>query len=523
MGLLNRKKDTAPSARESEPLFCAFEGHEDACPKDCKKCAISIKKDGDIALAQSDPELALKQYRRAVFVEPKFAEAWVHMGHAYIMRTEYNNAIAAFDKALAIDPAYGEALFGKAIALRDQNRLDEAMALANEILEFYDDDNVEKFKESLLHAGVKDKSDMYSLEKAINLMTDDAYARIEQNDLLDSDGRVSIEHEIYCKESFAKSIYSYCKRQYNSLGDDKIWSESILSSFYGSICTTLLFYNDRKGFEGISPFAYLCDHVDIDELERNAEKLLHIQHNEEKTEELWNLIYSFVTSCKKIIAKLEDDSQSEAAVIDASESAYVMGMLFAMRHNEKKQEKRASLDDALKKLADSTKDYNYTPPERSAMCYSVSMPAQGPVYYKCMCCGKTAMHNVRKIGGNEQQFLDEVFEKYKALARKFTELGYPSEVKRVCDDCAKQKYPSLNEYTTNNMVFSLTRKDCGKVINSYPALSWFEETPYKIALAFLNDGDTLQKLSEATDTKLSADEYLKHIHDVLGDVSSKMR
>ena len=28
----------------------------------------------------------------------------------------------------------------------------------------------------------------------------------------------------------------------------------------------------------------------------------------------------------------------------------------------------STFDDALKKLADSTKDYNYTPPERSAMC-----------------------------------------------------------------------------------------------------------------------------------------------------------
>lgn len=73
------------------------------------------------------------------------------------------------------------------------------------------------------------------------------------------------------------------------------------------------------------------------------------------------------------------------------------------------------------------------------------------------------------------------------------------------------------------MVFSLTRKDCGKIINSYPALSWLEETPYKIALAFLNGADTLQKLSEATDTQLSADDYLKHIHNVLGDVSSRIR
>lgn len=517
------KNNSGLGRDEDKHISCDFEGHEDDCPKDCNKCAISIKTDGDIALAQNDLELAIKQYRKAVFVEPKFAEAWVNMGNAYGMRSEYNNAISAFNKAIAIDPTYGKALFGKAITLRNQGSLDEAMALANEILELYDDDSVEEFKKGLVKAGVKDKSTVYSLEKVIDLMTDEAYELIDQNNLLDADGNISTEHEICCKEAFARSIFAYCKKRYNSLGNDKIWSESIISAFYGSICTTLLYYSDSKGFEDVEPFEYLRDHVDIDELERNAEKLLNIRQSEEKIDELWNLIYSFVTSCKKTISKLEDSSESEAAVIDASESAYIMGMLFAMRHNEKKQEKRASLDDALKKLADSTKDYNYTPPERSAMCYSIRMPEQGPVYYRCMCCGKTVKVDVDKEGGKEQQTFDGIFEKYKALARKFTELGYPSEVKRVCDDCAKQKYPSFSLYHTNNMVFSLTRKDCGKIINSYPALSWLEETPYKIALAFLNGADTLQKLSEATDTQLSADDYLKHIHNVLGDVSSRIR
>lgn len=508
---------------EVKHISCNFEGHEGDCPKDCNKCAISIKTDGDIALAQNDFELAIKQYKKAVFIEPKFAEAWVNMGNVYGMRSEYNNAISAFNKAIAIDTTYGKALFGKAIALKNQGSLDEAMTLANEILKLYDDDSVEEFKKGLLKAGVKEKSSIYSLKKAIDLMTDEAYELINQNNLLDADGKISTEHKICCKEAFVRSIFAYCKKRYNSLGNDKIWSESIISAFYGSICTTLLYYGDSKGFEDIEPFEYLHDHVDIDELERNAEKFLNIRQSEEKIDELWNLIYSFVTSCKKIISKLEDSSESEAAVIDASESAYIMGMLFAMRHNEKKQEKRASLDAALKKLADSTKDYNYTPPERSAMCYSIRIPEQVSVYYRCLCCGKTVKVEVDKEGGKEQQTFDGVFEKYKVLSRKFTELGYPSEVKRVCDDCAKQKYPSFGIHHTINMVFSLTRKDCGKIINSYPALSWFEETPYKIALAFLNGADTLQKLSGATDTKLSANNYLKHIHNVLGDISSRIR
>ena len=507
---------------ESKHISCQYEGHENDCPKDCNKCAISIKTDGDIALAQNNLDLAIKQYKRAIFVEPKFAEAWVNMGNAYGMKSEYSNAISSLNKAITIDPTYGKALFGKAITLKNQGKLNESMIVVNEILEMYDDSEVEKLKDFLIKSGVQDTRQNYPLKKAVELMTDKAYDIIRDNNLLDANGAISTEKSIYCKEDFARQIYSFCKKRYDTLGKDKVWSESILAAFYGSLCITLLFYKDKAGFNDTTPFDYLLDHVNLEEIDRYSEKLLDIRQEDSETENLWNLIYGFVSYCNSTIERVEEESV-EAALIDATESAYVMGMLFGMRHNEKKKEKRASLDDALKKLADSTNDYNYTPPERSAMCYSIRMPEQGPVFYKCGCCGKTVTIDVDKEGGKEQQTFDEIFEKYQSLAQKFTELGYPSEVKRICNDCARQKYPSFRTYHTNNMIFSLIRKDCGKTINSYPAISWFEETPYKISLAFLNGADTLQKLSEVTDTKLSADDYLKHIHNVLGDISNRIR
>ena len=508
---------------ESRHISCKYEGRESECPKSCDKCAISIKTEGDFALTQNELDKAIKQYKRAVFVEPKFAEAWVNMGNAYGMKSEYNHALSAFNKAIAIDPTYGKALLGKAITLKNLAKFEEAMLICNEILEMYDDPEVKKLKDTLIKSGVKDSRRNFSLEKAIDLMTDKAYEIIQSNKLLDANGKISSETAIYCKEEFARSIYSFCKKRYSALGNEKVWSESILAAFYGSLCTTLLYYKDKAGFNGIKPFSYLSDHINLEELDRNAEKLLGIRQDESEADKLWNIIYSFVSYCNSTIGRIENESDIEAAVIDASESAYFMGMLFGLRHNERKQEKRASLDEALMKLADSTKDYNYTPPERSAMCYSIRIPERGPVYYRCEICGKMETAEFDLENGNEQKSFDSIMEKYRALAQKFTKLGYPSEVKRICNDCARQKYPSMSRYHTNNLVFSLTRKDCGKTINSFPSLTWFEETPYKIALAFLNGADTLQKLSEATDTKLSADGYLEHIHNVLGDVSSKIR
>lgn len=105
-------------------LSCAYDGHEDDCPKECSKCAISIKTDGDIALASNRLNDAIRQYKKALFVDPKFAEAWCNLANAYGMESEYHNALSAFNKALAIDPQYGKAMFGKAVTLRNLGKLD---------------------------------------------------------------------------------------------------------------------------------------------------------------------------------------------------------------------------------------------------------------------------------------------------------------------------------------------------------------------------------------------------------------
>ena len=51
---------------------------------------------------------------------------------------------------------------------------------------------------------------------------------------------------------------------------------------------------------------------------------------------------------------------------------------------------RSALNKALEKLADSTKDYNYTPPQDSAMCYSIRMPKYEALYFCCDECGQSA-------------------------------------------------------------------------------------------------------------------------------------
>lgn len=109
----------------------------------------SINIDGDRAFAKEYLDEAIRLYKKAVFIEPKFAEAWVNLGNAYKMKSEYNNALVAFDKALGVDPVYGKALFEKAIILRNLDRIDEAAELIASIFELYPNaDEVQSFKDT---------------------------------------------------------------------------------------------------------------------------------------------------------------------------------------------------------------------------------------------------------------------------------------------------------------------------------------------------------------------------------------
>ncbi len=224
---------------ESKHISCAYEGRENDCPEKCEKCAIAIKTDGDMALAKEHLDEAIRLYKKAVFIEPKFAEAWVNLGNAYGMKSEYNNALVAFDKALSIDPVYGKALFGKAITLRNLGRIDEVAELTASILELYPNaDEVKSFKDTLGPV-------VLSLDKAIERMTQRAYNILKENKLLAPGGKVISEKAILCQVDYSARVLRFCHKCFASSGLEKVYSESVLMAFYGSLCTTLFYYNDK--------------------------------------------------------------------------------------------------------------------------------------------------------------------------------------------------------------------------------------------------------------------------------------
>ena len=359
---------------ESKHIQCDYEDNEDDCPKECSKCAISIKTDGDIALAQNSLDEAIKNYKKAVFIEPQFAEAWCNLGNAYGMKSEYNNALSAFDKAIAIDQEYGKALYGKAITLRNLGNLEEAMQVANAILQLYDADEVRAFKKGLLDAGVEDTQYIIENEGYIRELDNFGYDVADENDLLNGQEFYDAIEEcgdVYRPDAFINSVMQYCRKKYAPLGENKVRGEYIITSFYGSICAALFYAKDNSVFDNIEPFNYLMENIDVEYTDRNAERMLQTKAGEEKAEYVWGIILPYVKYSQEIFNKTT--KLTDELILCAMKNAYEIGLLTAFYYINGRDKKhkigtQEDIDKALNKIAKEKKDD--APPPPSAMCYS---------------------------------------------------------------------------------------------------------------------------------------------------------
>lgn len=325
--------DTALGRNVQKQLACRYKDRENECSDSCLKCTFFMKEDADKLLAQKKALLAIQQYKRAVFANPSFADAWVGLGNAFSMNAEHNHALAAYNRAINIDPTYGQALLGKAVTLRELGRLDDALSLAESILCLYDNEEVRKVRDTLMPVGVTVTGGSYSLDAAIDKLTNLAYDILLENDLLGPENEVVTEHAICQKEEFSAQILRFCKKRYSSSGKKKFQSESILTAFYSSLCATLFYYEDNQGFVDVDSFDYIANHIDLEKAENVAEKMLGIRGNKSSCDALWNLIYDYVQDALGIFEMVELDSDIDLAVLDATENAYMMGMMYAMKHN----------------------------------------------------------------------------------------------------------------------------------------------------------------------------------------------
>lgn len=76
--------------------------------------------------ARDEYEKALKDFQRAVELDPKLPQAYNGIGFAYRKLGDYSKALDNYDRALALDPGFLDAIEYRGEACLGLNRIDEA-------------------------------------------------------------------------------------------------------------------------------------------------------------------------------------------------------------------------------------------------------------------------------------------------------------------------------------------------------------------------------------------------------------
>ena len=74
---------------------------------------------GNALKDQGKLEEAIEAYKKAISINPDYAEAYNNMGNALKDQGKLEEAIQAYTKALAIKPDYAEAYYNMGYALKD--------------------------------------------------------------------------------------------------------------------------------------------------------------------------------------------------------------------------------------------------------------------------------------------------------------------------------------------------------------------------------------------------------------------
>ena len=90
---------------------------------------------GVVHLNQGDLEGAIREYTRAIELDPKYAVVYNDRGEAYLRANQYDLGIADLTRALELDPKYPEAYMHRGIGYELKGDFDRAITDYNKALE----------------------------------------------------------------------------------------------------------------------------------------------------------------------------------------------------------------------------------------------------------------------------------------------------------------------------------------------------------------------------------------------------
>ena len=91
------------------------------------------KADKKLGKAQKAYQKAIREFRRAVELEADFHQAHSSLGYALRKTGQFEESLAAYDRALAIDPRYAEAIEYRGEAYLGLDRIEEAKSAYMEL------------------------------------------------------------------------------------------------------------------------------------------------------------------------------------------------------------------------------------------------------------------------------------------------------------------------------------------------------------------------------------------------------
>jgi tetratricopeptide (TPR) repeat protein len=90
---------------------------------------------GNAYLGKSEYERAIADYDRAIELDPKYAMAYHNRGLSHYNRRDYDQAIADYSHAIQLNPKYAVAYHGRGLAYRKKGEYDRAIADYDRVIE----------------------------------------------------------------------------------------------------------------------------------------------------------------------------------------------------------------------------------------------------------------------------------------------------------------------------------------------------------------------------------------------------
>lgn len=89
---------------------------------------------GKVLSAKGENEEAIKKYKKAIQINPKFKQAHMNLAWQFLKQGAHDEAITAFNQVIKIDKKNRNARNGKAVCLSQKGEADEALAIFEELI-----------------------------------------------------------------------------------------------------------------------------------------------------------------------------------------------------------------------------------------------------------------------------------------------------------------------------------------------------------------------------------------------------